>query len=1047
METVYEEESDVIRTFLKIGKPKIEEKPYYDIDLEKNEIFLHDPIFKNKSDNSVLFEVNQIFTNEQEYSYIYEQICQNTISESLAGDSFVFISYGITTSEKLEMLIGNIENSNRNTNNIGIFPRLLDQLIKTINNNKEYKDNLSINLSYICIYDNKLIDLSNYFGRDFTNYNSDKFLKEGITIDNIEIIKKVKKVPTENYNDVLFFINKLLLYLRKIEDDSNGDLYSKSYISIIVYITNNEGKYISKITFLLLNGSEQLNDDKQNKLGKGYVSSIETKKILNLSKIALDTQYTYNSILTALKNNECINGKIIENNKLNEENVDLIEQKSLSRLTKALFYPCFSRKIKNIKFVIIGSILPLPGLYSSVNDTLLFLFECRKIKFSKNNGNDSKYYKKTTRDLKLLKQIEDDTIFNLEEKVKLQEKKIEELHNNIDDKIQNITALEKNYKSQINVLKECFGFKGDINILLSGYEFSKEMKSAKEIREAKDMVKRLKVKIKDLEEKLKNANEEIKKNNIIKEVKSNNETMLNYYFGAKLNNEEKINKENSLHHKIEEYQNELKTKDKIIQSLKDDLSNKNNILLSMPKFLKELQDKVEQEKEKENNYKEEKNELINNNNYLEGEENKSNNESKNIKIINQKEYLISLKNKDKEINEIKKRYENLLNQKEKIILDINNEINYIKHQNSLIFKKYEDEMIKLNDLFMKLINNYQRLFLSNFIEKCNAVNIINKKIQYDNILLSIKKEYDKFSFPLLYGIMEKKGIINITHLNSASLRRGSKDQKYKIKNQKVFLSNNNSYININLNEKVKLFDKNDEKEEKLNPFDDIVLYLKNQIKSNNIITDKEEIEKLSNISNEKIINEYQKMIELISEIENYINKVSENFENKYKNNKNINNINVLEYEKKIENYKNKIEIISNSLDKEIYTNNKNKIIINSQNRIIEKLNKDLIYKEIPEYKMKLNKKISNKNNLSNNKVNYYPNILNNNSSFYKTHDFIKNKRGFSSKIKGKRQDTEGSSGITSLIQKTNSSFVNNTTFMNVNSPIRIPTEVNSPNKI
>ena len=418
METVYEEESDVIRTFLKIGKPKIEEKPYYDIDLEKNVILLHDPIFKNKSDNSALFEVNQIFTNEHEYSYIYEQICQNTVSESLAGDSFVFISYGTTTSEKLEMLIGNIENSNRNTNNIGIFPRLLDQLIKTINNNKEYKDNLSINLSYICIYDNKLIDLSNYFGRDFTNYNSDKFLKEGITIDNIEIIKKVKKVPTENYNDVLFFINKLLLYLRKIEDDANGDLYSKSYISIIVYITNNEGKYISKITFLLLNGSEQLNDDKQNKLGKGYVSSRETKKILNLSKIALDTQYTYNSILTALKNNEFINGKIIENNKLNEENVDLIEQKSLSRLTKALFYPCFSRKIKNIKFVIIGSILPLPGLYSSVKDTLLFLFECRKIKFSKNNGNDSKYYKKTTRDLKLLKQIEDDTIFNLEEKVK-----------------------------------------------------------------------------------------------------------------------------------------------------------------------------------------------------------------------------------------------------------------------------------------------------------------------------------------------------------------------------------------------------------------------------------------------------------------------------------------------------------------------------------------------------------------------------------------------------------------------------------------------------
>ena len=1041
METVYEEEPDVIRTFLKIGKPKIEEKPYYDIDLEKNIIFLHDPIFKNKSDNSLLFEVNQIFTDQHEYSYIYEQICQNTISESLAGDSFVFISYGTTTSEKLEMLIGNIENSNRNSKNVGIFPRLLNQLIQNINDNKEYKDNLSICLSYICVYDNKLIDLSNYFGRDFTNFNSEKFLKDGIIIDNIEIIKKIKKIPTENYNDVLFFINKLLLNLRKIEDDSNGDLFSKSYITIIIYITNNEGKYISKISFILLNGSEQLNDDKQNKLNKGYIPNRESKKILNYSKMALDTQYTYNSILTAIKNNEFINGKQFDKNKVNEENSNLIEQKNLSRLTKVLFYPCFNRKIKNIKFVIIGSIMPLPGLYSSVKDTLLYLFECRKIKINKNNGNFSKYFN-SPKNLKLHKQYEDDTIFNLEEKVKLQEKKIAELNNTIDDKLQNIASLEKSYKTQINILKDYFGFKGDINILLSGHEFSKEMKNAKEIREAKDNVKSLKLKIKDLEEKLKNANEEIKKYNNIKEVKINNETMIKYYFGTRKNSEENINRENSLNKKIENLQNEIKKKDKIIQSLKDDLNNKNNILLSMPKFLQELKDKVELEKE--NNNKEENNEKKENN-YLEGEENKNNNESKNIKIINQKDYLISLKNKDKEINEIKKRYENILSQKEKIILDINDEINYLKNKNSLIFKKYEDELIKLNNLFMNLINHYQRIFLSNFTEKCNAVTVINKKMQFDQILLSIKKEYDKFSFPILYGLMEKKGIINKTNLNNASLRRASKDQKYKIQNQKLLLSNNNNYINIKVNEENKILDKSNEneKEEKLNPFNDIILYLQNHIKLNNIITDKKEIEKLTN---NKIINESQKMIDLIFEIENYISTISKKFEKDYNNNYK-NNLYILDYEEKIKNYKNKIDIISNSLDKEININNKNKVIINSQNRIIEKMNQNIIYKEIPEYKMKLFKKLGNKDFLSHNKSNYCPNIMNNNSSFYQSQQFSKGKRGLSSKIKGKRLDTEVSSGITSLIQKTNSSyFNNNATLMNLNSPTRIPTEVISTNK-
>ena len=209
MEIVQEEESDVIRTFLKVGNPKKElkgEKPYYDLDLEKNIIFLHDPIFKTKSDNSSLIEVNKIFTDAHSNSYIFEQVCQNTISESLNGDSFVFISYGITSSEKLEMLIGNIEDSNRNKEHIGIMPRLLNKLIDDINNNKEYKDSISINLSYICIHDTKLIDLSNYIGKDFSNYTANDFLKDGILIENPDIINQVKKVLTENYNDVFFLL-------------------------------------------------------------------------------------------------------------------------------------------------------------------------------------------------------------------------------------------------------------------------------------------------------------------------------------------------------------------------------------------------------------------------------------------------------------------------------------------------------------------------------------------------------------------------------------------------------------------------------------------------------------------------------------------------------------------------------------------------------------------------------------------------------------------------------------------------------------------------
>ena len=1034
METVYEEDYDMIRTFLKIGSPKIEEKSYYEVDLEKNIILLHDPIFKNKSDNSDLYEVNQIFTNKHQNSYIYEQICQNTISESLNGDSFVFISYGTTISEKLEMLIGNIENSNRNPDKVGIFPRLLNQLINKINNSKDYTDNLSINLSYICVYDNKLIDLSNYLGKNYSNYNADKFIKDGLNIDNIEIIKKVKKVPTENYNDVLFFINKILLYLRKLEDDSNGQLFSKSYITIIIYITNNEGKQISKLVFILLNGSEQLNDDKQNKLNKGYISNIESKKILNQSKMALDTQYTYNSILYAIKNNESIARKKVDHNKLNEDNLNLVEQKNLSKLTKVLFYPCFSRKIKNIKFVIIGSIMPLPGVYSSVKDTLLFLFECRKIK---SNINKNLKFSESLRKSKRI-QEEDDIIFNLEEKIKLQEMKIADLNKNIDDKIQNITALEKNYKYQINLLKDYFGFEGDINILLSGHEFSPEMRRAKEIKESIDTVRILKLKIKELEDKLYNANEEIKKYNNIKEIQINNKTMINYYYGSKKIQEDKINKDNDLYIKIDKYKNELKTKEKIIQELKNDLDTKNNILINMPKFLKELQEsKIEQEKKKEIEKAQKEKEKEENNDIF-GEEEKSKEQILSSKIIEQKEYLSMLKSKDKEMNEMKKRYENILAQKEKIILDMNNELNILRNKNSKTFNKYEDELYKLNELFMSLLNNYQRIFLSSFTEKCNPVTIFNKKLQYDHILLSIKKDYDIFSFPLLYGILAKKGKKIKTNLNSASLRKGSNEKNYpETPRPKLILLNNNSYINFSENLELSDVNKFNDDNKEYSDLNDINSFIKKEIKINNIILNEKEIEK---IEKEKIINEYRKTIKLISDIQDFISKIIKIFDRQ--NNKN--NINILEYEKQIKNYKNKVEKISNNLDKEIYTNNKNKIIINSQNRLIEKLQQDLIYKDIPEYKMKLNKKVNKNINLSINKIKDkdYLKIVNDNSSFNLSQNIKKNNRGFSSKIR--RIDTEGSSGMASLIQKTNNSFLNNNsnTYINFNTPIRLKTEGN-----
>ena len=148
---------------------------------------------------------------------------------------------------------------------------------------------------------------------------------------------------------------------------------------------------------------------------------------------------------------------------------------------------------------------------------------------------------------------------------------------------------------------------------------------------------------------------------------------------------------------------------------------------------------------------------------------------------------------------------------------------------------------------------------------------------------------------------------------------------------------------------------------------------------------------------------------------------------------------MIEYKKELNNYKNKIEKISNNLDKEIATNNKNKIVINSQNRIIEKLQQDLIFKDIPEYKVKLSKKINRKINTSLNKD---KDIFNNNNSSYKSEKYSKINRVFSSNTKERKLFTN-SSYIKSAIQPTNISTSFNNTFIKVDTPIKAPTEENT----
>lgn len=101
-------QEDSIKIYLRIKTPKIIDKPYYNIDLNKNIFSLISD--KKKKESEEIFNINldKIFTDERKNSFIYKQTCSEVIKECLNGLSYCFISHGETVSEKLITLIGDI---------------------------------------------------------------------------------------------------------------------------------------------------------------------------------------------------------------------------------------------------------------------------------------------------------------------------------------------------------------------------------------------------------------------------------------------------------------------------------------------------------------------------------------------------------------------------------------------------------------------------------------------------------------------------------------------------------------------------------------------------------------------------------------------------------------------------------------------------------------------------------------------------------------------------------------------------------------------------
>lgn len=973
-----EEENDLIKTYLYITYPKIEDKSYYKVDLSNNILILFDPITRTESDRDGIFEMDKIFTNEHNNSYIYEEICSNTIKEVLSGESFSFISYGNTISYKLQLLIGDVNDSYTNAEHRGLFPKLLDNLINNINNDISHRENLSINLSYFCLYNNKIIDLSNFLGKNISDFREENFIKKAVEINKkIDNLKIIKKVPTENVKDTLFFINKLFLLLMQLEGESEYHLYSRAHFSIIIYITNNNGEIISTLTFILLNGSEIV--DKNIKKEKSK------KKNNNFASIEVDSQFTYDSIIYSLKNNKYINRikekeeKNKKDNKSTKEIYDYTEKNNISKLASVLYDICFSPKKKHIKFRIIGSIVPNTGYYDTCKDTLMFLFNCRqanklKLKSSLDligNFREHEINKK------------DDMIFDLENKIKIQTNTIIELNKTIEKKNERLFELQKYYKKQVEVLKNFFGYTGNVDILLSDDEYTPEYQEAKKIREAKDNVNIFKRNIIDLENKIKKKDDEIEKLKIDETMRINDKTMVKYYLGV---NETKKKKEkdnksrNDYFNQIQIYEKEINNKNKIINILKKDLENKSNIIMSIPKVIK---------------------------NHMHNKDNMSISSEEIIKVIKKKkevdeEDLAMLqRDNNEEIRIIKSKYKNLIMQKEKEIKDNNYQINKLTKDYKTVFSNFEDEIIKLYELFMNLIDYCHKNFLSAFNNKNNIVTLNNKKEEFELYIEDCKKKINGYNYPIFFKALNNKNKL-IPTLKIDEI----KNKKIGYNSQKNMLHKNN---NMNIKELMK---------EKVLNFEDLSPLTMKQIQ--NFINSKSYImniqyteDQLQKMAKENLIKNYISITKYICELENYIKRYNEKYDShSMRKNEEINN--------KITDYNQKIKKLTTLLDKEVQKNNNNMVVINTQNKIIEKLQKEnMLSNNILKYK---NNNSSYKMSLSKSR-DKYPLLAHDNLIFNNQQSNLINYKKSSSQIKCRNntennyvsnyQPTSGTSGYSS----------------------------------
>jgi hypothetical protein len=384
------------------------------------------------------------------------------------------------------------------------------------------------------------------------------------------------------------------------------------------------------------------------------------------------------------------------------------------------------------------------------------------------------------------------------------------------------------------------------------------------------------------------------------------------------------------------------------------------------------------------------------------------------KEVDEEDLAMMQRDNNEEIRIIKSKYKNLMMQKEKEIKENNYQINKLTQDYKTVFSNFEDEIIKLYELFMNLIDYCYKNFFSAFNHKNNIVTLNNKKEEFELYIEDCKKQINGYNYPIFFKALNNKNKLVPTL------------KVDEVKNKKIGYNSQKNILHKNKDMNIKEI-----MNKKVLNFEDTPPVTMKQI--NNFINSKSNIiniqyteDQLDKMAKENLIKNYISINKYICELENFIKKYNEKYDS-HSINKNE------EIKNKFDDYNQKIKKLTSLLDKEVQKNNKNMVIINTQNKIIEKLQKEnLLSNNILKYK---NDNSSYKMSLTKSRDKYpllaHDNLIVNNIhqtnliNYKKSSSQIKFRNNTENNYVSNYQPTSGTSGYSSyaktIIENSNNS--------------------------